>query len=86
MKILSYKNKYYLSGFDWVMCVMDDIIKETTCAGNYAQVVFLLNSRVEEELIRSKLARFMKEFPVLQARLSRDYNLAPYWKFPKRQN
>jgi NRPS condensation-like uncharacterized protein len=65
---------------------MDDIIKETTCAGNYAQVVFLLNSRVEEELIRSKLVRFMKEFPVLQGRLSRDFNLAPYWKFPKRQN
>jgi hypothetical protein len=82
--IPSSSKKRYLSGFDWVMGVVDYILKRTTCAGNIFQLVFKLDSPVDPETVRSCLRRFIKEFPVLDGRVARDYNLAPYWQVPKK--
>ncbi len=43
----------------------------------------MLDSLLDEAALKDALGRFVKEFPVLQGRVSRDgWNLAPYWKFP----
>jgi hypothetical protein len=78
----SSKNKRYLSGFDWVMGVIDHILKKATCSGNASQIIFELDSLVEAAALQNSLSRFLKLFPVVQGRVSRDLNLAPYWRFP----
>lgn len=76
-------SKYYLSGADWIVSALDYSLKKTTNAGNIAQVVFMLNFAVKEVEVRESLKMFLKEFPLLQGSISRDFNLAPYWKIPK---
>lgn len=80
---LSVKNKYYLSGLDWVMGVLDLIMRKTTCAGNASQIVLTLDAPLDEAAFREKMAGFLAEFPVVAGRVSRHWTLAPYWKMPK---
>lgn len=79
---LSVKNKYYLNGFDWVMGSIDLIMKNTTCAGNASQIVFMLDAPPDEALVREALGRFLRLFPVINGRVSRHWTLTPYWKMP----
>ncbi len=60
LTIPSSKNKRYLSGFDWAMGIIDSMMKDTTSAGNIAQTVFVLNSRIDEAALRNHLSRFVK--------------------------
>lgn len=80
---LSLKNKYYLNGFDWVMGVIDTIMRRTTGAGNASQVVFMLDTPPDEERFATCLRRFLALFPVLGGSVSRHYTLTPFWKIPK---
>jgi len=80
--MLSSKSKRYLSGSDWVINTLDYMMKTTTCAGNMLQIVFVLDSAIDETALRGRLNRFIKEFPVLQGNVTRDYKLTPYWKIP----
>jgi len=80
----SSKNKRYLSGFDWVMGVIDHILKKTTCSGNASQIIFELDSPLESVSVQNSLNRFLKLFPIVQGRVSRDVNLAPYWRLPRK--
>lgn len=84
LRYLSCKNKYYLNGFDWVMGVIDRIMRHTTCAGNASQVVFMLDSPPDEEKFRAALQRFLAHFPVISGTISRHYTLTPYWKMPRK--
>ena len=79
---LSVKNKYYLSGFDWVMGTIDLIMKNATCAGNSSQIVFMLDAPPDEAFVRESLRRFLRFFPVINGRVSRHWTLTPYWKIP----
>lgn len=81
---LSVGDKYYLSGFDWVMGVLDLIMKRTTCAGNASQIVLTLERPLDEDEFRRKMGAFLARFPVIAGRVSRHYTLAPYWKMPGR--
>jgi len=76
------KRKRYLSGSDWVINTLDHMMKGTTCAGNMALVVLLFDSVVDGNEVRMQVNRFVRQFPVLQGRVSRDIKLAPYWKIP----
>ncbi|HXC93069.1 MAG TPA: hypothetical protein VN652_03610 [Geobacteraceae bacterium] len=78
---LSLKNKYYLNGFDWVMGVIDIIMRKTTGAGNASQVVFMLDTPPDEALFTASLTRFLALFPILGGTIARHYTLTPYWKF-----
>jgi hypothetical protein len=82
LKYLSVHNKYYLNGFDWVMGVIDLIMKKTTCAGNASQVVFMLDSPPDETAFRTALQRFLALFPIIGGSIGRHYTLTPYWKMP----
>lgn len=77
------KNKYYLSGSDWVISALDYTMKKATCSGNMSQVVFALDSAVDHASFESRLRRFAKELPVLSGNIARAYNLAPYWRIPQ---
>ncbi len=82
-KYFSVKNKYYLNGFDWVMGIIDLIMRNTTCAGNASQIVFMLDAPPDEALVRESLLEFLLLFPVIWGSVSRHYTLTPYWKMPK---
>ena len=81
--IPSSKNKRYLSGADWIISTLDYIMKTATCAGNMSQIVLMLDSSIEQTELQNHLSQFIKEFPVVQGSIARDFNLAPYWRIPK---
>lgn len=73
----------YLSGTDWVINTLDHMMKSSTCAGNMSQIVFEMDSLLDEKLIRERLGVFVREFPALHGSVKRDFNLAPYWRLPE---
>lgn len=80
--MLASKRKRYLSGSDWVINTLDYMMKATTSSGNICQVVFVLKDPLPEQAVRNCLNHFVKQFPVLQGRVARDFKLTPYWKIP----
>ena len=76
------KRKRYLSGSDWVINTIDHLMKSVNSSGNICQVVLLLNDPLSEETVRNRLNIFVKQFPVLQGKVARDFKLTPYWKIP----
>lgn len=84
LEYFSVKNKYYLNGFDWVMGVIDLIMKKTTGAGNASQIVLMLDAPPDEAVVREALTRFIRLFPVIGGSVSRHYTGTPYWRMPKK--
>ena len=76
------RRKRYLSGSDWVLTTFDHLLKATSCTGNIFQLVLMLAAPLEEAALRESLNRFLRQFPVLQGRVARDFKLTPYWKIP----
>ncbi len=76
------KRKRYLSGPDWVINTLDHLMKARTCAGNMSQIVLLFDAPVDEQEVRTSLNRFLKQFPVLEGSVTRDFKLTPYWAIP----
>ncbi|PKL52627.1 MAG: hypothetical protein CVV37_00055 [Nitrospira bacterium HGW-Nitrospira-1] len=82
--IPSSKNKLYLSGTDWVINTLDHTMKSMTCAGNMSQIVLVMDAQLDEGPLRQRLGDFLKEFPMLQGNVCRDFNLTPYWRLPEK--
>lgn len=82
--MLHSRRKRYLSGSDWVINTLDQLMKRATCAGNMSQIVLPLAGRPDEERLRAALARLRERYPVLGGTVARDWKLAPYWKIPRR--
>ncbi len=80
--IPSSKHRRYLSGADWIINVLDCMLKTVTCAGNMSQIVFMLDGEIDEPLLRSRLESFIRKFPVVEGHVSRDLNLTPLWRIP----
>jgi hypothetical protein len=76
------KRKRYLSGSDWVINTLDYMMKAGASSGNICQIVLTLNNPLPEQTLRNALNHFVKQFPVLQGRVARDFKLTPYWKIP----
>lgn len=49
-----------------------------------SQVVLVLDSLIDGAVLQSRMKQFMEQFPVVQGSIARDFNLAPYWKIPKK--
>lgn len=49
-----------------------------------SQVVLVLDSVIDGAVLKSRLKQFMGQFPIVQGSIARDFNLAPYWKIPKK--
>ena len=82
--IPSSKTKMYLSGTDWVIHTLDHTMKSRTSAGNMSQIVLVTDSPLDEVSLRQRLSDFLEKFPVLKGNVSRDLNLAPYWRVPEK--
>ncbi len=78
------KRKRYLSGSDWVINTLDHVMKASTCAGNMSQVVLQLGVPLDADEARRRITAFVRQFPVLQGRVSRDIKLAPFWMIPEK--
>jgi hypothetical protein len=76
------RNKRYLTGIDWIIHVLNYMTLKETGAGFMSQVVFELHGKTDAMQLESSLSAFMKKYPLLNGRTSRDFNLAPYWKIP----
>ena len=72
--------KRYLTGIDWIIHTIDYASKKKTGVGNMFQIVLQLEGALDETTLRECLNKFIKKFPVVNGRSTRDYNLAPYWK------
>jgi hypothetical protein len=76
------KSKRYLTGMDWMICVLHHMTRRITGSGNTSQVVLELNRPVSEDVLRESLGRVATALPVLRGRIARSFNLAPYWRIP----
>jgi hypothetical protein len=80
----SSKKKHYLTGIDWVVRGFDYMNRRATGAGHMFQIVLELEGVPAEDEVRDFLEDFIACFPVLGGRTRRDFNLAPYWRIPSR--
>jgi hypothetical protein len=76
------KHKRYLTGIDWIINMFDHMLKQSSGAGNASQIMLELDGILPAERLRAAFKDFSRHLPVLRGRLARDFNLAPYWKFP----
>ncbi len=76
-------DKYYLGGLDWIIHALNYLSRKATGCGNLSQVILRLSVPLDEAILKEKLTSFMCLFPCAQGWVSRDYNLAPYWKYPR---
>jgi len=78
------KKKRYLTGMDWIVAALDCISRRYTGGSNASQIVLELRGPFDDAKFMSAVAGFAKMFPVLRGRPARCWNLAPYWKIPRR--
>lgn len=82
--MLRSRRKRYLTGSDWVISTLDQVMKQATCAGNQAQIVLLLAAPIDAGRLQEALDHLLERFPVLSGTVARDWRLAPYWKIQSR--
>jgi len=78
------KKKRYLSGIDWMISALDYMTKQKTGVGNLSQIVLELDGIISEPILKSALDNFLKSNPIVNGYIKRDWNLAPFWKIPKK--
>ena len=73
------KKRYYLSGIDWMIGLLNSYMCSTTVAGNHSTLIIDLEKPVTEEDLRFRIDTVYSALPILSGRNSRDLiNLAPY--------
>lgn len=78
------KTKRYLSGIDWVIGALDHMSHRVTGGSNASQIVLELLGTFDDRRFRAAMAEFVRLFPTLGGHPARDWNLAPYWRMPRR--
>ena len=73
----------YLSGIDWVITGLEQSLRQTAGVGNWSQLVFELEGKLDDDLFRETAQRYVESFPVLQGRVGRAWHGVPFWKTPK---
>lgn len=77
------KKRYYLSGIDWIIGVLNSYMSSNTVTGNHSTLIIELKNSVKENELKARIDSIYRSMPILSGRLSRDwFNLAPYWKVP----
>ena len=74
------KTKRYLTGIDWFFHALDSASKKASGVGNVSQIVLELKGYPSPTKLKGILEAFIRRYPVVTGKASRDYNLAPYWK------
>jgi len=76
------RNKRYLTGIDWIVHVLNYMTIKESGAGFMSQIVIEVSGNVNTSEIENPLNAFIKKHTIVNGYLSRDINLAPYWKIP----
>ena len=74
------RNKRYLTGMDWLIAGLNDMTTRSTSGGIRSQVALELDSKPDTAALKDILSETVSDFPELSGKISRDINLAPYWK------
>ena len=74
----------YLAGVDWIVAALDRASRRATGGDNASQVVLVLDGRLDDARFTREVAAFTSAFPVLSGRVARAWNLAPFWRIPRR--
>lgn len=86
MKLPYFKSRYYLSGIDWIISAIDYYMRLTTPAGNHSTLIIQLEKPCQETELKKRLEKIFTAIPLFNAYQGRDiFNLAPYWKTPKKE-
>ncbi|MDX9974957.1 MAG: hypothetical protein RBU21_18360, partial [FCB group bacterium] len=80
MRLPYSKKKYYLSGSDWLMGVLDAHLRWSSGAGSHSTLVIELAEKLPPSRLAERLERIYGAVPELAGHIRRDWiNLAPYW-------
>jgi hypothetical protein len=75
------RGRYYLTGGDWIIGLLDCLAKRGTGAGNTSQIILEIKSLVDVPSLIDAVQSFACRFPVLSGQPARDWlNLAPFWR------
>lgn len=77
------RTKRYLTGIDWTILTLDRMSRRATGGSNDSQIVLELQGTFDDHRFRAAMTEFVRLFPVLAGKSTRDWNLAPYWKMPR---
>ncbi len=80
------KKKHYLTGIDWIIHSLDDLLKRQSGNGNVCQLELKLQGRPDPSHLKRVLSKFIAHFPVVNGTTARAWNLAPYWKIKQISN
>lgn len=80
MILPSSRTKRYLTGMDWMIHALDYSSRKKISCGTAFQIVMEIGSGLNSADLRKYLAEYCEGFPHLTGKVSRDWNLAPYWK------
>ena len=83
LKLPSSRTKHYLSGMDWVIHALDESSRKKTGSGNAFLIAVELSGEFNPGELKDSFCRYGLRFPHLQGKVSRDFNLAPYWRLRK---
>lgn len=78
------KDKFYLTGLDWMIHAMCGASRRSSGMGIASQIVLELDGSLEEQQFKDTTQRFASAFPMLNGKVSRSWRLDPYWKNPPR--
>ena len=81
-----FRRKRYLTGIDWTILTLDRMSYRATGGSNASQIVLELQGKFDDHRFRAAMTEFVRLFPVLAGKSTRDWNLAPYWKMPRAGN
>ncbi len=79
---MSQKDKFYLTGSDWMIHAMSGSARRSTGTGISSQIVLELEGVLDEQQFKDTAQRFAAAFPMLSGKVSRNWMLEPYWKNP----
>ena len=78
------RKKHYLTGMDWLIHALDAASRKQLGCGNSLQIAVELAGELDSGTLEQGLSRYCRRLAPLQGRVSRDFNLAPYWRVQKK--
>ena len=78
------RQRRYLTGIDWIVAAMDRATRRSTGGSNASQIVIELDAPPDARRFSDGVAALAGRLPVVGGRPARAWNLAPYWRIPRR--
>jgi NRPS condensation-like uncharacterized protein len=86
LRIPCSKSKRYLSGDDWLVNALHDIILKETGLGNSSMIILEMEGVFELEDFRKTVRQVTDTIPFFTGSVRRDWTLAPFWASSRKKN